>query len=882
MSVQGNNNNARLLDDPSSQTGNSLSHNPTRPSKLRQQDVGKFVRRKDKFPVLSTILEQRISDVEAIFAKAALDLRLIEKEMQWASKSSQDMKSLKRQISAVQVRIAQDEELYGKDGIYTYVGVVVEEARLADIMQRVAKLGMTSLLLHDRAETLFAVSDSKTYPEELSRFFVNSSSLFTPHESRQFDFAVVDRYITEYVKLIDSKLVCPFDKGDEQMAAFIETLKKTAAPVKKTKTEQVKLQAVKTLMLQMLKICDADIKKSLIPNSRASLIEAVIDHCERDIMRKKGQLALPADQQVAEDRWNGEPLVRVVEDVCLTVLAQDPPLPEYVYKSHITGLGPWENAKYTWGSYDEYFNLGVALEASIGQPLGGLIVRMNTEIMDGLDGITPIVLNHFQSCIVTLEHKFDAQFAAICSKEASPLTPSLVTYAYGLAWGFNHARSLLQVAEKCQEKPALEILKAANMIGAYYRDRPSFSNLDAMINFFEPAEDMQKIVLNSFSQTEEVQPEKRDPLEAFLCKIAEYTNEVHANKDVEALKLSSVERQVPSEVLRLLDATPNKPLPINVLTYLAKKMMTQSFLPSADHDMELELVIHVLVNTYENEYTASLNAYEYLRPIYGKFIKQMDKNALKKEILDEAAAVAKLVFMSQETLWDTLSYVAAWQKLFEFERTYCGPDKQFDSRIDGLCHFLRDNLHEATRIHEYDPVLPEVASRDLETWKTDKPDEFLAQLEGKPDLFNSIVQRIVGACLFAETNEEQLAQTKLFTLLQNEAYSDLIARLSPPVKLLIAENAMKKCNSTLMSETQVLTRWEKTFLLDEPVKSFLEKPYSGFDAAIIQKTLCKIIAVEGKEGETAQMCREKWPDFFEKWFAGYEQLLAGNPYIIND
>lgn len=885
-----------LSNEQSSLTADSASLQPARPSAVRTEDRKKFVVRRDVQAKSHTDLLATMAKVEAALKLVATDLDAIQNAIQWRAFTSEAFEGFREVLTKAKAALGtQENRLHGTRGVDKHIPAVVDGAFIPEVIQKVQFLEVEIFCLQARHRKLEALSDAKHFQDTLTQS-KNMLPLLAlqPNDAASISAfrQLVDAHIKECLDCIDSDLYPLIAKGTEQACdECITALRKVEIERLKNTPERHKLQATKELQLEKLMVArsmmdmqDDEIKQRLA--GKARICNALIQHLERELQRKRFQIKSLTSRVVAADygAWlkPGDENLIVGKDVDEHEYKklQEAISYDWAFWTHAPGKN-W----YALGWYPQTGALGLALEADVGQSIHGLLLKLKRLIVDVSQGgaISSAEvqgnLRHYDGCVVALEKALDGYIDKICKTPQDALTQPLLDYAYGLNWGLREARALVKLGSKCTGESSLAVFNAMNGIQKYYRSLQNESAVTRMVRFYYSVEDMEEA-------------EKKVPLlkdtafTIFLRRAAEYMHEMHANKDHLLLELSREEALVPSMILTGISmdtlygkGESQEGLAHIVLQYLLKRMMQFVFLPSPSHDMELELVLHVIRKNYDEKYYQSLFEFDGLGRIFGRYDTLCESKRLDAEKgIEPALKIADLAFRAQQEDFDVLAYVEAWQRLFEYARL-----KQGDAH-ECMYNVLTAWLDAAAIKHHYDVMCPAVATTDIEAWGSEEPELFLAKLDsaGKDTqlVFNAVVLRIVGACLYAQDAIEQVvAQQKLVTLLDTPEYVQHIDALSSDIKLLIAENAIKKINSTGRREDKglELVFKEEQFLLDGPFHEFFANSFLSLDQAATQMALYRLIQQQGENGLLASRYKAKWGSQYERWIEGYDAFVKGNP-----
>ncbi len=888
-----------LLDDRSSFTDGSASVQPTKPSKVRDEDAKKFVSRRDVQAKTNLELQEIITKVEGLLLQVSTELAAIQYAVQWRISTHESFNEFAK-IKATLCKV--ENKLHGTRGIDKHIAAVIELGAIPSIIQRVQKLEIECLLSQTKLVRLEALCGAKQYQQELIKAKALIPTLFVslPLEIDSF-VKTVDTIIKAYVESVDPKLSALIVRGNKsEIDEFVSTLSEKKIVKVSIKTERIKQRATKWIYLQTLKASLVLAKKSDVGGRlewRVQVLKSLVTYIERDLgvkelIVKEPQKEHTAQEAAAYGSWfKGKvvPIKRVDEltmDELISI--QEITSHEYGFWKHAPSKQKW----YNWGKYYAVTGaLGTDMDRDIGQTLHGLHTSLKKRIIYLAQGDAEPVekktlkeeLNFYQRAIYSLETMHNEYFEKICAATYDDLTLPLFDYAFGVSQAIEEAKSLLKLASKCTKSSAQAVFLAINEIEKHYGKYDSSLELDNVLKLYHSVVQM-KLVAETVPKT------ASKPFDLFLERTAEYLHEVHATKDPAILKLTELELKVPLVVLggRSIDglylADEGKmALPQVIITYLAKRIMQQLFLPSDTYDMELELVLFELRTKFYDQYYESLNFYDNIRPILGGYEKAYLNMRLDPVLqLEPAINIALLSFRALNSSWDLLSYAEGWQRLFEFGRA------SEDKRIVAMGSMLAGRLHEAATKNEHDIIYPVVATNDIETWNIATPAEFLQQLQreaqqeqiGPQCLFGSILLRMVAACLYAtDTAEQVAAQQRVIAILQTPAYATYIDELSDDLKMLLAENAMKKvffCADTNEKHLKLEAK-EIDFLLAGPVGYFFAQPFLNPDTTIIQMVLYKLIKQEGRNGPLATKCAENWGREFERWYEGYNLLSQGNP-----
>lgn len=899
----------------------SASWAPTKKFEEDPEDAEKLVSASDVVDVTCVQITNKIALVETAVKSASQALKVIQDAIKWRTAELKSFEGFGRELTEIHGVLArQATVLHGAvGGIDKEIAAVQDRSAIPGIITRVELLELDLLLAQKCTRKLLARCVSQEHfpteymkVEKMRPILVSLNSPVPPKDLTAF-LDTVDELVKRQVAILAPHLTelvaeCITTTKQHSVDSFIAQIGQLPPESSDNKLEKGKARARKELNLELLQICRTIATRVEVTamgslSRRIKILNALIQSSQQDL-EKKPKPSVPVSQTSLGSLGPTEMIPMAsprdhVTEADLTALQEKTDNDYWFWKN----ISRSSRLSYTTGwNYQVTGKLGVELEAEVGQRLSGFLKRLNTRLCDFCRGdlepkASKATLEHeflfLKGCLKELEDKFNAKFKIICETAPDGLTKALFDYASGLEYAFKEARSLLKLGFKCTTK-AHKAFTAMKGIQKEYAGHGAASPFQRATGLFSTVEEI-KAAKNEKPKLSQKQ------FDLFISRLVDLLSDVHATKDSEILRLTPEEMRVPGCVLSqdpakfrsLYKADENQEsLPVALLSYIAKHVVSFTALSAPSHDIELELVLQAVLKNFDEQYWKSLDVYEHIKPILGAYEKAYESK--RRDIDAHFKPAAEIMFHALEAQNSDsalLHYSIAWQKYFECMRK--NPPEE-----------MRKVLHEALVVKGYPPIYPEVARRDIEAWTFATPAIFLGQLKeavetlrlimsGSSDeqrtlaLFDSIIFRALGVSCFALDEKDQVKMQKMLVkILQTKEYELLVAGLSESTKRLFCESTMVKainCSFEDSPKKKLLhAPQEVTFLLEGPFEELLSEPSLGADKRRPNMVLFKFIKSERFKPEhekfcTARFLAKKGPMAFEHWLADFELLIRNNP-----
>ncbi len=883
-------------DEVSSQTQESASAQAAKPIPLRPQDKGKFVVRWDVAPLPYNELIKKIDKIAATLKEVANELNSIEHTIQFRKAERNNFGDFSKNLQTIGESLdKQMQKLQGVSGCVKQVATLQDSQIIPAIFCRSQELELHVLLCQKSKRKLEALCESDQFIETYSYVKKVIPSLFavlTDQTAPIFNGFIdsIDELIKNYVEPINPQLKDLFkDKPNKQKVdSFIsEVTNHVAAPP--PKQEKTKQHATKRLYLEMLE-ASLVLAKAVFSekrqgtnqttgrlNWRIKILEALTAHAKAHLPK--------TERHQSSEKPNF--------DAFRQLSSKDFSFWKYHQKKSY-----W----HTIGYYPQTGAMATAMEENIGQVISGLLQKLRNQLFDYSKGQFHKALEQeikdSWSCLQTLEETFTRYFEQSCRTPFDELTQNVLDYAHGIRYAFGQTRSLLKLAAKCSSGPARTIFGAVHSLQTHYEKQDYTSDLEQTLGL--------AATIVATKEAEKNRPRSgHGSLRPLLCNTLDVLNEIHAQKNPQLFSLTEHEAIAPQWILAknpinaLYEHDEARgQLPLVVMNYISKRIMSFLYLPSDTHDIELELLLEILKNEKPplgqiSLYMQSIKAH----PAFETLITTYETAYMPFRLSDEqllcGLAIARSTLQSQDHRGNALEHARAWQLLFEFTRKHKG------QKADALEKALVGYLNIAASEKKYVPIYSTVARRDNETWPVDanNPEEFLSHIQQayeecrvqvpnltEQQLFDSVLLRLLCSSCFALDKEEQVTSHKqLISLFMALSESDFLLNIPEDLKQLVCESACDKilgCNfENDGGENVAITHVELKLLLDGPIEDFFSGARWKNDK--IEMVIFKLIQAEfftrSDKPLKNKFIKEKGELAFHRWFDNFERMLEQNP-----
>ncbi len=850
----------------------SVSYDPKKHSKIGHDNAGKIVAFDSGNAVSSAVVVQDVQKVWETMNLLLARQKVVRDTLQWTMSSH-----MRGEVEDLGVEFGNlAKEIHGIQGVSKKIAFIEERRNIPDVIRRVQELEMVLLIAQKNLDKLDALTQTKQIHALYVEFKESLRFLFSVIEEKSDENVdhfkkEVDGFIKSYVGTVSESLN---EHLRDLSVRNIESFKSDLQAIKschiKDKAERRKHKARNDLYLMIFQVCKW-IGVEHCNSARLPVLQILIDHIKKDAKTARKEVLVAGSRSVLID-VHAEASVEELNELKTDV---DPD-----YKKYDSW---WTKRLYSTG------NLVVAMEQEVGLCFGGLILKLKRRIMDFCQGNGKPIdgqntakdeFDHYQSCIRTLEGKIDEHLQTVCNtRYDGALTLHIFDYAQGLKMAASEAKSLLALARRCHTDPSVKIFEALKSLEIHYKGFEGFDILSRSSRLYDP--------LLTQMAAEAVKPQiGQKPFDKQLSRTLAFLHEVHGQKDPEILTLTPIEKKIVHVVMQ---TRANGELPEAVCSYLAKRILRFLFFPAPAHDMELELVLHVLRRDFEEQYqqfVSTANLGEVIGAYENAYHK---KRILSEKFLKLAALIAKEIFKGYSGNY--FSYVSALQKLIEFGG--------HDEGSKAMSKVLNKWLTAACEENGYFKIDPQVTQRHIDTWTVDSSKNFIDQLQAaevdNPEksiqhLFSSIMLRLAAVGLYSKDLFEQAsAQEKLVCLLKAEELAIYFNALPYHVRCVLIENILEKvriCSFVEGRGLKLLPKEEELLMsLASPMHRVMHSQFLKFEDRSVLAIMYKLVKGNSLSAKTdalirdaiCRKCRPEWAP--QDWMKPFDAFCEGDAAI---
>lgn len=775
---------------------------------------GKFVTTYDGGVTDPVALRKKIAAIKLKVKEQAAELKSIQDEIQWRRA---DFDHFSQRLSIIKAGFdTHANQLYCKRGIAEQLIGVEEE--LPSLLRKVKKLELEILLSQKSADKWIALCESQKFRESYAFVREVEKELIKPLDIPRIT-AIVDKALKAFVECLMPEMADHIadildHPTTDKINAFIKLIQSIDLKPKIDKTEKIKAKAVSKLSRKALQIASLFAEQKGVDELRILLCRSLAPLPKRCMEWSAVQDAGQGSKQF--NFWNK--------------------LSVKVKTSYMIGNG-----------YQKTVPYGLRMEKEVGQPLTLLREKFKERVFDFCKGNLDPIPENMIADLQNLKNIFEDYTQDICSLKADEIKPLLFDYLYALEFALEEAQSLCRFAKRCAEESALKIFKAVDDLAKHAKkDENDFSTVLTLYP-------IQK------QWREAIKPPKKEGFELFLRRTLKILRGIHAKRGERILTLKPSEREAMESLLKekridtlYQEGENKKGLPINLIGYLAKRMLHFLFFLGSPHDVELELVLRKLRKN-KSLLQFSLNKVEGFADIVNSYEEAYKDFRLDKRVLKSVARIAYHTLLAN----DILHYARGWIRNSEFART-AEPNNAFQPFFD---KWLEQRTPFIIPFKTRDPKSQlEEGMEKIKTLMPDAPTEVRKQ-----HAFESVLFQLLSLRIYAQDLKEQTkAELILKGIFKAEEYQDLLSNLSDPIKTLITQSAFT---------SKYLTDLERKLLNDGPFNEFFHTPTEQFKKMDVQIFLYKLILQEKADGVLKRQFKEFKRDEFKRWMESFAQIV---------
>ncbi len=794
----------------SSVLAGSSSQQPGAVFGVKPEDRDKIVATNDLAEGQAREVSSKIAAINKLVTAAIASLQEVEDKIRWRQVRGQDLKHLSPEIKRIdgeldKCALSLHDPVAGVD---TELSALDDKSKIPDLLEQIQATERRCALAQKTTKRLLAYTDSAKVCQEYGTF-MDSRGLISSFCLKLQGIGLTDT--SQCLREIDSIITGCFELVAPQLAGDFTEAKPLAQKIgavklvePELKSERLKVRVRKDLYKHLLEICLQVVKKTYVLDiTKFSYREEVLEA----LLKRLRPVVNPEDVQVT--------------DSDVTALKGKGDANFYVWRY----ASRWS---YVPG-YKGDRTLGDSFEQDVGQPLAGLISKLASR---------PENLPFYSACLNRLEQRYMQKLKSLSERGPDILTDTVFNYALGLEYAFREARSLIKYHTKMASQPAASVYKALEKLQVEYRALNQNGDLGRITSLYESLVAMQEVEKARPKLAKGERFKKR--FDRALWHLADLLRNIHGKKDPELLALVGEEKEVVARVLG--PATIELPKS-TIISFIAKRIVAYLALSSPRHDIELDIVLHVMRAHVEKDLGDLLNKYEAKR-------KALNLKTPIKVITNALIAASEKTASS--------AYAKAWQRYFEYLRKNA-EEHEVCKVVDG---FVKG-------INGYPVMYPPVMNTSIELWPVHDPAEFLKKLhrdadcvdaiesQKKPLLFNSLVFRLAASARHARSPTEQvLALEKLYILITKKEYTQLVASFDDHTKEMIVESSLEKIIPTSTNSTLLIAEVELT-LLKPRFEAYKAAKVQSRNTVRIEKALMKLMKLGYIEKDEAWLASKQ-------------------------
>ncbi len=849
-------------------------------------------------------LAKKVAAITSKFRAHALDLQVIQDDIQWRRANNLSFDDYTRRLAIIQAALeTQTDTLTCERGLAEQLLGIQEDTALSKLLRKVEKLLFMIEMTQAEARKCMALSESGGFRHAYAHLQEVESKLIEATKEGSSTIILVTEIFDETIRIFVERAKPELSESFSQFDQCFRNPELSVEAKEKTLDEFIKRRVI-------------DQKENSIPKDQSNIsldegaqTEKIKTKAVQKLLKKALQIAATFAAQVVKK--GGE-----VEQLNLRVQLFQALVPQPV-RNVVLEMQNFEQIEYDasydfwgkldltiktsymtpiWGGYRNTVPLGLEMANNVGQPLASLQKKFRERLLDFCRGnLEPIpenvtlkqMIDSHETDLMNLKKIFAGYHQQVCQLQPDAITEKLFDYLEALACAFETAESLCRKAKRCANKRSLATFKALNALAEHVQTFDRHRNeLTSIIALFSAQK--------QWKEAKSLQPldSSEKPLHCFHKESLHILRGIHAKRDEKILKLSDEETGAAESFLEERLECKTK-LPEDLVLFIAKRMIHFLSLPADPQDLVLELVLYKLrKNKHLHElYLKSLNqnGLGNLEQDYENSCRSTRLDAEKR--LELLARIAYHALISKRGNLGIVNYASAWQKMFEFSKqTSSGTVDTFRILFDKWMDESAKQNHYprlypfVEKVWDFALALPKFLSfinqiaNGAEKLKISMPDVSIE--ERQQHVFESLLLKLLCACIHAVSRlDKSEAQSELNFVLTSDQFQKLVAQLSPAVKTLISQNTVKKLLVFSLKDNHqpVVAPLEWRLLHAGPFEEFFTTPTKDFKRIDVQMVLFKLIGQEKMKVKEERTLTKRFEETkrneFEQWCGDFEKLI---------